>query len=256
MTDWPAFVAAVVAAPDDDLVRLVAADWLEENRQPEQAEFLRVQVELAKLPATLVQKARQDVSDPSHSSKVPPRHWAQFDRIVPLAVREDSLLREHWKDWAPELGDSGRILDNFLSSFQPPDGNWVRFSFTRGFVSQITLSWSDWQQHAAALLESCPLTGRDARVRLTTWPDGPYMHPLHMRPELTETRPEYDLRVLADIWPGVRFKLPQAGRGNVIVDSQFVQFRERIERLSGFRLDRQSAAFRVGRSRLPHHFSD
>ena len=29
--DWPAFIAAIVANPDDDTARLVAADFLEEN---------------------------------------------------------------------------------------------------------------------------------------------------------------------------------------------------------------------------------
>jgi uncharacterized protein (TIGR02996 family) len=43
-----AFIAAICAAPKDDIPRLVYADWLDENGQPEQAEFIRVQCELAK----------------------------------------------------------------------------------------------------------------------------------------------------------------------------------------------------------------
>jgi uncharacterized protein (TIGR02996 family) len=42
VTDHPqyrALLASVLAAPDDDLPRLVLADWLEENGQPERAEF-------------------------------------------------------------------------------------------------------------------------------------------------------------------------------------------------------------------------
>jgi uncharacterized protein (TIGR02996 family) len=46
--DWRAMVAAVRAAPDDDLPRLVAADWLDERGLGERAEFIRVQCELAK----------------------------------------------------------------------------------------------------------------------------------------------------------------------------------------------------------------
>jgi uncharacterized protein (TIGR02996 family) len=42
-----ALTRAVVAAPDDDLPRLVLADWLEENGEPAYARFVRTQVELA-----------------------------------------------------------------------------------------------------------------------------------------------------------------------------------------------------------------
>ncbi len=45
--DWPAFMAAIVADPDDDTVRLVAADYLEEHGDPDRAAFIRIQVELA-----------------------------------------------------------------------------------------------------------------------------------------------------------------------------------------------------------------
>lgn len=44
MTTREALIAAVAAAPDDDLPRLVAADWFEENGDPERAEFIRLQI--------------------------------------------------------------------------------------------------------------------------------------------------------------------------------------------------------------------
>ncbi len=45
----PAFLAAIADRPDDDLPRLVYADYLEENGDPDRAEFIRTQIELAKL---------------------------------------------------------------------------------------------------------------------------------------------------------------------------------------------------------------
>jgi uncharacterized protein (TIGR02996 family) len=51
MTQSDAFLAAIADRPDDDLPRLVFADWLDEHGQPERAEFIRVQIELAKHPA-------------------------------------------------------------------------------------------------------------------------------------------------------------------------------------------------------------
>src|SRR5262245_34947865 len=47
--DRTAFLAAIRENPDDDLPRLVYADWLDEHGEPERAEFIRVQCELAKL---------------------------------------------------------------------------------------------------------------------------------------------------------------------------------------------------------------
>ena len=42
--------AAVLAQPDDDLPRLVYADWLDESGDPDRARFLRAQIALAALP--------------------------------------------------------------------------------------------------------------------------------------------------------------------------------------------------------------
>jgi uncharacterized protein (TIGR02996 family) len=43
-TDGDALRRAIVAAPDDDIARLVYADWLDENGQPDRAAFIRAQV--------------------------------------------------------------------------------------------------------------------------------------------------------------------------------------------------------------------
>jgi uncharacterized protein (TIGR02996 family) len=46
MSQRDAFIRAIIANPDDDATRLVFADWLEEQGEPEFAEFIRVQCEL------------------------------------------------------------------------------------------------------------------------------------------------------------------------------------------------------------------
>jgi uncharacterized protein (TIGR02996 family) len=45
-----AFLQAILEAPDDDTPRLVFADWLDENGEPERAEFIRAQCRSATLP--------------------------------------------------------------------------------------------------------------------------------------------------------------------------------------------------------------
>jgi uncharacterized protein (TIGR02996 family) len=47
MNDDEAFLAAIAERPDDDLTRLVYADWLEERDDP-RAEYVRLAVEAAR----------------------------------------------------------------------------------------------------------------------------------------------------------------------------------------------------------------
>src|SRR3954470_3094415 len=71
---YPAFLAAIRDTPEDDLPRLVGADCLDDNGQPDRAEFVRVQVEL--------------------SRGVSPR-----SRARELLVRLRALIREHRGRW-------------------------------------------------------------------------------------------------------------------------------------------------------------
>lgn len=48
-TDHEAFMRSIIADPSNDMPRLVFADWLEEHDEPERAEFIRCQIELAKM---------------------------------------------------------------------------------------------------------------------------------------------------------------------------------------------------------------
>lgn len=50
MTDRTAFLEAILSQPDEDLPRLIFADWLEEQGDAARAEFIRVQCDLARLP--------------------------------------------------------------------------------------------------------------------------------------------------------------------------------------------------------------
>jgi uncharacterized protein (TIGR02996 family) len=50
MSEADALLDAIFAAPDDDLPRLVYADWLEDHGQQAYAEFIRLQCEVARLP--------------------------------------------------------------------------------------------------------------------------------------------------------------------------------------------------------------
>jgi uncharacterized protein (TIGR02996 family) len=81
MTLAAAFIADITDHPEDDAPRLIYADWLQENGDPERAEFIRAQCELAR-----------------------PRLAGGSDRRRELARRVKGLFKSHWERWATELG--------------------------------------------------------------------------------------------------------------------------------------------------------
>ena len=50
MIENEAMLSAISEDPDDDSLRLVYADWLEEHGQPDRSRLIRLQIEMARLP--------------------------------------------------------------------------------------------------------------------------------------------------------------------------------------------------------------
>lgn len=99
------FLQAIIEDPDDDDLRLVYADWLDERGQPKRAEFIRVQIELAKLPKgderrkNLEARERELILRHEKQWVQPIRAWArewQFSRglICGVAVKGSTLLKQ------------------------------------------------------------------------------------------------------------------------------------------------------------------
>lgn len=153
-SDQAALVRAVCAAPQDDSPRLVYADWLDDNGQPERAEFIRVQCELAR--ARVHPNGHTDLGDRDDCP------------TCPLRRRERNLWNDSRLNGAPHswIGTLAwpRIRANWLSSHNVPlmtiypNNSKVEIRVARGFVSSITLS-------TAAFLggpcDSCRGAGRD-----------------------------------------------------------------------------------------------
>jgi uncharacterized protein (TIGR02996 family) len=163
MTDRAALLAAVLAAPDDDAPRLIYADWLTENGQPERGELIRVQRELARLGDNWI-----DFAVGPHAADYPEfedeRDWlAVTDR---LAGRERELLQRHdneWKIWCPYTARGG-IDGREIECHHSPAGQ----VFRRGFVETVEMDADGWLLVGDAILAAHPAT----EVRLTTWPGG------------------------------------------------------------------------------------
>jgi uncharacterized protein (TIGR02996 family) len=77
MSDESTFLAALKANPADDTTRLVYADWLDENDEPEEAEYLRLVCVLAGLPESELLESPTADKLLAQSQKVLP--WWQAD---------------------------------------------------------------------------------------------------------------------------------------------------------------------------------
>jgi uncharacterized protein (TIGR02996 family) len=68
MSDAAALLAAIRASPADDAPRLVYADWLDEHGQPQRAEFIRVQCELARADSTALRRREAELLSAYHDN--------------------------------------------------------------------------------------------------------------------------------------------------------------------------------------------
>jgi uncharacterized protein (TIGR02996 family) len=125
-TERQAFLAAIVASPDDDAARLVYADWLEEvGGEPERAEFIRVQV------------------GASRGAK-------------PASMRLWDLLH-HSEGWFPDVGKALRIEWNKWGVMHDDTVHYEcrhhtnEFFVRCGFVESVTCTAADWLAHADAI---------------------------------------------------------------------------------------------------------
>ena len=118
MTLHDAFLRDILASPHDNTVRLIYADWLEEQGDPASADrsaFIRVQLRLSEMTGT----------EPDFEE---------------MRQRELRLLREHERGWLGPVRPALRAC-----------------VFRRGFVEEVTLSAAAFLEHAGVLLGREPV---------------------------------------------------------------------------------------------------
>src|SRR5262245_27025893 len=87
MSHDEAFLSDIMANPDDNALRLIYADWLEEHGNPERAEFIRAQIELASPPGRGTRTRRRE-----------------------LERRVKALWNQHGAAWAARPGGGSEYL--------------------------------------------------------------------------------------------------------------------------------------------------
>ena len=157
--DWPAFLAAIVANPDDDTLRLVAADFLEENGDPNRAAFVRIQIALAQLES----------SGLGHSSEAGALRKQELTFFGPLSSSPRSWAAED----CPEFVHGTRTQSGFLALRV---AGVERLTWRRGFVEWVACRAVEWFQHGAAIRKRNPvrrvILSECAGVARDTWTAG------------------------------------------------------------------------------------
>lgn len=144
---YQSLLRAVCESPHEDAVRLILADWLDDNDQPTLAEFIRVQMDLADLPAT-TWFSGLEVCLHTQGRKL-------CYRCAALRAREAELFTA---DWLPMLDGS---LREWWLSHRPDDAtiyNPYSYLVRRGFVETVWCSLADWLAHGKAIVEAQPVS--------------------------------------------------------------------------------------------------
>lgn len=145
--DQQALLAAICEGPEDGLPRLAYADFCEETGDAARAEFVRVQMELAKRAnckmcefATMAKRV-YDASQPEVTCMA----------CMFLDHRSRELLN------AFPVDDHRNLANSFYAWCQ---GRSIKceFEMRRGFVDRVTLTCDDWMKHGKALVKVAPLT--------------------------------------------------------------------------------------------------
>jgi uncharacterized protein (TIGR02996 family) len=125
--DELALLKAVASAPDDDLPRLVYADWLDEHNRPERAEFIRLQI--------------ADERGTARAGREQRRVWVE------------EMLAEHRDAWCRELP---RWVRRWYG-----DHRWEHPTFRRGFIAELSVYASPFLAFGDRLLDRTPLESLD-----------------------------------------------------------------------------------------------
>lgn len=167
------FLAAICADPDNDLPREAFADWLDgvdgshNQMNPAWAEFIRVQIELARdcplchgkegpwsCACVFLRRRERELLEAKVTSRP--------DGDVHCAEGWSGGTRKaHWGITAfKSLQPTGLLYKD------DSDKRRLEWEFRRGFVASVTCTTEDWLRHGDAILTCQPVE----EVRLTTWP--------------------------------------------------------------------------------------
>ncbi len=106
MTEEAGLLQGIIAHPEDDAPRLVYADWLDEHGEPDRAEFIRLQIEVARIEQANPRGPRKSYMEVQGRRSVVALHlcgdsddWRDDGRARALRDRAWDLLTQHREAW-------------------------------------------------------------------------------------------------------------------------------------------------------------
>lgn len=177
MSDEPALLAAIRAHPDEDTPRLIYADWLDENGQPERAEFIRLQC--APEPTEQQSDRLYDLCERGLGRwltglpQFTGAHW-EFRRgfpehlevhIGPLLDRFEAFARVPWLRFVSvfEVWNDG--VRDLCNRDWPPQ--WVELDLVEALDTADEMGYD--ASPSVAALAGCPAVWRLRRLRLAAF---------------------------------------------------------------------------------------
>lgn len=137
--EYRGLLAAVLAAPADDLPRLVMADWLEEHQRTVWAELIRAQCEVERQP---------------HAARIWADTFTDAEGVRPdwqEGLASARRVREVWRAAATEMfvglveeGQEARVTWDGRCFFGRPRGPGPHYEVCRGFVERVACPLARW----------------------------------------------------------------------------------------------------------------
>lgn len=159
-------LAAILEHPEADDLRLIYADWLDDHEQEKRAEFIRMQVELAKAELRLKDSQSKRCRECANKewvhrgelcNKCHELEWEVKDRQDASYDYIESNRFELGEEAIP--GEPGwHTIDSGILSV-----NKIILTFRRGFIAEVHAPLAVLQQHLPALIRQHPIE----RVRAT-----------------------------------------------------------------------------------------
>ena len=211
-TERDQFMQTIIEHPKEDMPRLVFADWLEEHGgEPERAEFIRLQVEMAGMVERKTDWFRFDVETSCYECI----KWSKPCRYHKLKKQAEALLDSREKQWT-------RFGFYIPFSFQK--------EFVRGFVGKLShVRYEWWHKEADDIRKRLPIekvelcTNPDISLQFDqnpNWVKVSLLHPKTKKCEVFQNVEAIRVRdtscnhlqeivkeLLAHRWPGIEFDL-------------------------------------------------
>jgi uncharacterized protein (TIGR02996 family) len=160
LTTEDAFLADILASPKDDTLRLIYADYLEEQGKTDRADLIRVQIRLAEIERLIPTQVafhsllleRDRLIHRQERLLTPSLFWDWF-------VGSHTPLARIWPGSPAVRIDQGICEIGYFEGDSQPE-SW-HLSIRRGFIEKVSLPQSAWLKWGRTLVGWQPLTRVD-----------------------------------------------------------------------------------------------